>query len=96
VEQLTFTGDDTAMATLLLSVMGALRSSNVPLSANGNAKGSSWRRNAAPTAAVGGPSAKSKRPHCVSGPTRVPRRQHLARELGISRETVYQYLRTTQ
>jgi DNA invertase Pin-like site-specific DNA recombinase len=29
-EQLTFTGDDTAMATLLLSVMGAFAKSNVP------------------------------------------------------------------
>ncbi len=54
-EQLTFTGDDTAMATLLLSVMGAFAEFERSLIRERSARASPWPASAAPTAAAPGP-----------------------------------------
>lgn len=59
-EQLTFTGEDTAMANLLLSVMGASQNSNAPSSKSDNAKVSPWQKSAAPTAGANGLSTRSR------------------------------------
>ena len=55
-ENLTFTGDDSPMATLLLSIMGSFAESNAPSSANARAKASPKPRNAASTPAARKPS----------------------------------------
>ncbi len=54
-EQLTFTGEDTAMANFLMSVMAPSPNSKGRSSANANAKASPWPRSAAST---GGASAR--------------------------------------
>ncbi len=92
-EQLTFTGEDTAMATLLLSVMGAFAEFERALIKERQREGIALakqrgayrgRRKALTTDQAGElrASAEAGRP-----------KAELAREFGISRETVYQYLR---
>jgi DNA invertase Pin-like site-specific DNA recombinase len=92
-EQLTFTGEDTAMATLLLSVMGAFaeferslirerqREGIALARQRGAYRGRARALNAEPVVQV--------RQRTAEG---IPKAT-LAREYGISRETVYQYLR---
>lgn len=92
-EQLTFTGDDAPMATLLLSVMGAFaeferalirerqREGVALAKAQGKYKG---RKQILSQAAI-----HQLQVRVASGE---PKAQ-LARELGISRETLYRYLR---
>lgn len=93
-EQLTFTGDDTAMATLLLSVMGAFAEFERALIRERQREGIALakqrgvyrgRRKALTAVQVSElrSSAAAGRPEA-----------ELAREFGISRETVYQYLRS--
>lgn len=48
-ENLTFTGEDTAMATFLISVMGRSPSSNEPSSENDNVRESPWLKRPAST-----------------------------------------------
>jgi hypothetical protein len=74
-EQLTFTGEDTAMSNLLLSVMVPSPSLSGRLSVSGNAKASRWPRRAAPTAAARDPSPRNSRSSCDSGPARGKRRR---------------------
>ncbi len=95
-EQLTFTGDDTAMATLLLSVMGAFAEFERALIRERQREGIEL--------------AKKRGAYCgrrrsLSEEQITELRQRagdgaakatLAREFAISRETVYQYLRTTR
>ena len=50
-EGLTFTGEDSPLATLLLSVMGAFAEFDTPQSVNVYVRASLWPRPAAPTAA---------------------------------------------
>jgi len=94
-EQLTFTGEDTAMATLLLSVMGAFAEFERALIRERQREGIALakqrgayrgRRKALTADQVGElrAGAEAGRP-----------KAELAREFGISRETVYQYLRAS-
>lgn len=92
-EQLTFTGDDTAMANLLLSVMGAFAEFERALIGERQREGIALakRRGAY----------RGRKPSLSEEQVRELRRRAgdgeakaiLAREFGISRETVYQYLR---
>lgn len=92
-EQLTFTGADTAMATLLLSVMGAFAEFERSLIKERQREGIALakqrgayrgRRKALTPGQV-----QQLRADAASGRPKTA----LAREFGISRETVYQYLR---
>jgi len=92
-EQLTFTGDDTAMATLLLSVMGAFAEFERSLIRERQREGIELakkrgayrgRRRSLTDDQV----AELRRRVAEGVPKAV-----LARELGVSRETLYQYLR---
>jgi DNA invertase Pin-like site-specific DNA recombinase len=92
-EQLAFTGEDTAMANLLLSVMGAFAEFERALIRERQREGIALDRKRG---------AYRGRRRSISEEQAVRLRQRaregvpkttLARELGISRETVYQYLR---
>jgi len=92
-EQLTFTGRDTAMATLLLSVMGAFAEFERSLIKERQREGIALakqrgayrgRRKTLTTDQV-----QQLRAAAAAGQPKTA----LAREFGISRETVYQYLR---
>jgi len=92
-EQLTFTGDDTAMATLLLSVMGAFAEFERSLIRERQREGialarkrGDYRGRARARAAE---QIAQLRARGADGATKAS----LALEFGISRETVYQYLR---
>jgi len=94
-EQLTFTGEDTAMATLLLSVMGAFAEFERSLI---------WERQREGIALARKRGAYRGRARALNPEQLAQLRQRaadgspkatLAREFGISRETVYQYLRAT-
>jgi len=93
-EQLTFTGEDTAMANLLLSVMGAFAEFERSLI------GERQREGIALAKARG--VYRGRKRSLTEGQVDQLRRRAgageaktaLAREFGISRETVYQYLRT--
>ena len=93
-EQLTFTGEDSPMATLLLSVMGAfaeferaliLERQREGIAAAKQRGGVYTGRKPALTAAQ----AQQLRERAAAG----ERKSVLAKEFGISRETVYTYLR---
>jgi len=91
-EQLTFTGEDTAMATLLLSVMGAFAEFERALIRDRQREGialakqrGAYRRKPALNQAQ----IAQLTERAAAGVAKTA----LAREFGISRETVYQYLR---
>jgi len=92
-EQLTFTGDDTAMANLLLSVMGAFAEFERALIGERQREGIALARQRG--AYRGRKRSLSQeriaqvRRRAAAGETK----SSLARELGVSRETLYQYLR---
>jgi DNA invertase Pin-like site-specific DNA recombinase len=94
-ENLTFTGEDSPMATLLLSVMGAFAEFERALIlerqregiAAAKQRGAYTGRKPALTAAQ----ADQLRQRAATG----ERKSDLAAEYGISRETVYAYLRPT-
>ena len=93
-EQLTFTGDDTAMANLLLSVMGAFAEFERALIGERQREGIALAKKR-------GAYRGRKRSLSPDQVSELRRRAGdgegkavLAREFGISRETVYQYLRT--
>ncbi len=95
-EHLTFTGDDTPMANLLLSVMGAfaeferalIRERQLEGIALAKQRGAyKGRKKSLSAAAI-----TELQERLNSGVTKA----QLARELGISRETLYQYLRVTR
>ena len=93
-EQLTFTGDDTAMANLLLSVMGAFAEFERALIGERQREGIALAkkrgayRGRQPT--LGAEQVATLRRRAGDGVAKAA----LAREFGISRETVYKYLRT--
>ncbi len=95
-EQLSFTGEDNAMGTLLLSVMGAfaeferslIRERQREGIALAKARGAYRGRRRS----LNDEQAADLRQRAQAG---VPKAA-LARELGISRETLYQYLRATR
>lgn len=95
-EGLTFTGDDSPMATLLLSVMGAFAEFERALIRERQREGIALAK----ARGVYRGRRRSLSPDQVTEVRRraadgEPRAQ-LAREYGISRETLYQYLRVTE
>ncbi len=93
-EQLTFTGEDTAMATLLLSVMGAFAEFERALIGERQREGI--------TLAKARGAYRGRKKSLTEGQSQQLRQRAgagewktiLAREFGVSRETVYQYLRS--
>jgi len=94
-EQLTFTGEDTAMATLLLSVMGAFAEFERSLIRERQREGITLARKRGAyrgrARALNPEQLAQLRQRAADGSPKAT----LAREFGISRETVYQYLRAT-
>ncbi|TFC91137.1 recombinase family protein [Cryobacterium sp. TMT4-31] len=92
-EQLTFTGDDNAMATLLLNVMGAFAEFQRSLIRERQREGIHLAKQRGAyrgrTPSLDDKSATELREKAAAG---VPKTA-LARHYGISRETVYAYLR---
>ncbi|MDQ6616818.1 MAG: recombinase family protein [Actinomycetota bacterium] len=94
-EQLTFTGEDNAMGTLLLSVMGAFAEFERSLIRERQREGIELAKKRGAyrgrRKSLNDDQAAELRRRAEAG---VPKAA-LARELGISRETLYQYLRAT-
>jgi DNA invertase Pin-like site-specific DNA recombinase len=94
-EQLTFTGDDTAMATLLLSMMGAFAEFERALIRERQREGIELAKRRGVyrgrPKALNDEQMAQLRHQAASGTAKAA----LARQFGVSRETVYQYLRTT-
>lgn len=92
-EQLSFTGDDTAMTTLLLSVTGAFAEVERSLIRERQREGIALARKRGAyrvrARALNAEQVAQLRQRVASGTPKAA----LARELGVSRETVYQYLR---
>lgn len=94
-EQLTFTGEDSPMATLLLSVMGAFAEFERALIRERQREGIALAKQRG--AYRGRKKALSAEAVAELG-RRVAageKKAHIARDLGISRETLYQYLRAS-
>jgi DNA invertase Pin-like site-specific DNA recombinase len=93
-EQLTFTGDDTAMSTLLLSVMGAFAEFERQLGKERQREGIALAKQRGAyrgrKRSLTDEQVTDLRQRASSGTAKTT----LAREFGVSRETVYQYLRT--
>ena len=91
-EQLTFTGDDTAMATLLLSVMGAFAEFERSLIRERQREGIVLARQRGAyrgrARALNADQVTRLRQRVAEGTPKAT----LAREFGVSRETFYQYL----
>ena len=93
-EQLTFTGDDTAKATLLLSVMGAFAEFERSLIRERQREGIALaRQRGAYRGRARALNAEQVVQLCQRVAGGAPKAK-LAREFGVSRETVYQYLRS--
>ncbi len=94
-KQLTLTGKDTAMATLLLSVMGAIAKFEQSLIRERQREGIALARQRGAyrgrTPALNTEQVAQLRQRVADGTAKAA----LAREFGVSRETVYQYLRAT-
>jgi DNA invertase Pin-like site-specific DNA recombinase len=92
-EGLTFTGDDNAMSKLLLSMMGAFaefeRSLILERQREGIAIAKAAGKYKGRKAKLGADRAEELRRRAASGESRTK----LAQEYGLSRETLYQYLR---
>ncbi len=93
-EQLTFTGDDTAMANLLLSVMGAFAEFERALIGERQREGIALAKKRGAyrgrKPSLSADQADDLRRRAGEGVAKAT----LAREFAISRETVYQYLRS--
>jgi len=93
-EGLTFTGEDSPMATLMLSVMGAFAEFERALLRERQREGITLAKQRGAyqgrKKALGPDQASSLRQRAQAGESKA----RLAREFGISRETLYQYLRT--
>jgi len=93
-EQLTFTGEDTAMATLLLSVMGAFAGFERSLIRERQREGIALARQRGAyrgrARALSAEQVGQLRQRVADGTPKAK----FAREFGVSRETVYQYLRS--
>ena len=94
-EQLTFTGEDTAMATLLLSVMGAFAEFERSLIRERQREGIALARQRGAyrgrARALSAEQVAQLRERVADGAAKAT----LAREFGVSRETIYQYLRAS-
>ncbi|HNX78075.1 MAG TPA: recombinase family protein, partial [Candidatus Rifleibacterium sp.] len=93
-EGLIFTGDDSPMATLLLSVMGAFAEFERSLLRERQREGIALAKQRGAyrgrKKALAPAQAAILRQRAQAGEEKA----HLAREFGISRETVYQYIRS--
>ena len=93
-EQLTFTGEDTAMANLLLSVMGAFAEFERQLGKERQREGIALAKKRGAyrgrKRALTDDQVDQLRQRAGAGETKTA----LARTFGVSRDTVYQYLRT--
>jgi DNA invertase Pin-like site-specific DNA recombinase len=93
-EGLIFTGDDSPMATLLLSVMGAFAEFERSLLRERQREGIALAKKRGVyrgrKKALDASQAENLRKRAQAGEEKA----HLAREFGISRETVYQYIRS--
>ena len=78
-ESLTFTGEDSPMSNLLLSVMGAFAEFELALTGERQREGV----------------ALAKQRGAYKGRKKALSPQEVARDVGVSRETLYQYLRQT-
>ncbi len=92
-EQLTFTGEDTAMATLLLSVMGAFAEFERALIKERHREGIALARKRGAYRGRRKALTTDQVEQLHAGAAAGQPKAALAREFGISRETVYQYLR---
>jgi DNA invertase Pin-like site-specific DNA recombinase len=92
-EQLTFTGEDTAMATLLLSVMGAFAEFERALIKERQREGIALAKNRGVYRGRQKSLTSSQILDLQHRAAAGEAKAGLAREFGISRETVYQYLR---
>ena len=92
VENLTFTGEDSPMATLLLSVMGAFAERALILERQREGIAAAKQRGVytGRKPVLTPEQAREVRERVATG----ERKSALAKEFGISRETVYSYLRT--
>lgn len=92
-EQLVFTGEDTAMATLLLSVMGAFAEFERALIGERQREGIALAQSrgvyTGRKRSLSSERAQALRARAAAGEPKAG----LAREFGISRQTLYQYLR---
>jgi len=93
-EQLTFTGDDTAMATLLLSVMGAFAEFERALIRERQREGIDLAKKRGAYRGRKRSLSEAQVSQLVQRASSGAAKATLAREFGVSRETVYQYLRT--
>ena len=93
-EQLTFTGDDTAMATLLLSVMGAFAEFERALIRERHREGIDLAKKRGAYRGRKRSLSEAQVSQLVQRASSGAAKATLAREFGVSRETVYQYLRT--
>ena len=93
-EHLTFTGEDTPMAQLMLSVMGAFAEFERALLRERQREGIALAKQRGAyrgrKKALSADQVAALRARAEAGAKKAP----LAREFGISRETLYQYLRT--
>jgi DNA invertase Pin-like site-specific DNA recombinase len=92
-EQLTFTGDDTAMATLLLSVMGAFAEFERSLIRERQREGIDLAKKRGAYRGRKRSLSEAQVSQLVQRASSGAANATLAREFGVSRETVYQYLR---
>ena len=94
-EQLLFTGEDTAMATLLLSVMGAFAEFERALIRERQREGIALAKQRGAyrgrKKSLSGEQIAELKRRVAAG----EQKAKLAREFGISRETLYQYMRET-
>jgi len=93
-EQLTFTDGDTAMATLLLSVMGAFAEFERALIRERQREGIDLAKKRGAYRGRKRSLSEAQVSQLVQRASSGAAKAALAREFGVSRETVYQYLRT--
>ena len=94
-EQLTFTGEDTAMSTLLLSVMGAFAEFERSLIGERQREGIALAKQRGAYRGRRKALTAEQVIELRAGAAAGRPKAELAREFGISRETVYQYLRAS-
>jgi DNA invertase Pin-like site-specific DNA recombinase len=93
-EQLTFSGEDSPMATLMLSVMGAFAEFERALIRERQREGVALAKDRGAYKGRRPTLSEEKRAELKSRAASGESKLQLAKQYGISRETVYQYLRT--
>jgi DNA invertase Pin-like site-specific DNA recombinase len=95
-EQLTFSGEDSPMATLLLSVMGAFAEFERALIRERQREGVALAKDRGAYKGRRPTLSEEERAELRSRVASGESKSQLAKEYGISRETVYQYLRLSE